>query len=78
MPSHSTIYVAPISDANLWEEQRAKASFWATKDFFGVDLSPLHDDALDEYFGQAIVGYFSPEAIIASDYYETHNPQRLS
>ena len=64
MPSRGDIYAQPITDGQLWQEQEAKASFWRSQDFHGVDLSALHDAALDEYFGQAVVGYYPPEAAV--------------
>ena len=64
MPSRGDIYAQPITDGALWQEQEAKASFWRSTDFHGVDLSALHDAALDEYFGQAVVGYYPPEAAV--------------
>ena len=67
MPSRGDIYAQPITDGALWQEQEAKASFWRSQDFHGVDLSALHDAALDEYFGQAVVGYYPPEAAVSDD-----------
>ena len=67
MPSRGDIYAQPITDGQLWQEQEAKASFWRSQDFHGVDLSALHDAALDEYFGQAVVGYYPPEAAVSDD-----------
>ena len=64
MPSRGDIFAQPITDGQLWQEQEAKASFWRSQDFHGVDLSALHDAALDEYFGQAVVGYYPPEAAV--------------
>lgn len=64
-PTTASIHVLPVTDQALWNEQAAKASFWRSCDFYGVDLSELHDEALDEYFGQAVVGYFSIENTLA-------------
>ncbi|KAJ1456383.1 S-adenosyl-L-methionine-dependent methyltransferase [Pelagophyceae sp. CCMP2097] len=64
MPSNATIKVVPVTDAPLWNEQRAKAAFWDCGDFYGVDLTALRQDALDEYFSQAVVGCFSPDAML--------------
>lgn len=65
LPSTGTILVQPITDGLLWQEQEAKAAFWLASDFHGVDLSPLHADAVDEYFSQAVVGYFNPESALS-------------
>ena len=67
MPSRGQIFCQPITDGALWQEQEAKASFWRTTDFHGVDLSSLHDKALDEYFSQAVVGYYSPEISVSDE-----------
>mmetsp|Transcript_31551 Transcript_31551/g.97562 ORF Transcript_31551/g.97562 Transcript_31551/m.97562 type:complete len:399 (+) Transcript_31551:222-1418(+) len=67
MPSRGTILVQPITDGQLWQEQEAKATFWRATDFYGVDLSALHEAALDEYFSQAVVGYFPPEITVSDD-----------
>ena len=45
MPSRGDIFAQPITDGQLWQEQEAKASFWRSTDFHGVDLSALHDAA---------------------------------
>ena len=66
MPTTGTILVQPITDGHLWQEQEAKASFWRCADFHGVDLTPLHEDALEEYFSQAVVGYFAPESALTN------------
>jgi len=66
MPSSATIRVLPVTDPNLWSEQVSKASFWTSRNFYGVDLSDLYVDALDEYFSQAVVGYFSLDACLSS------------
>jgi len=65
MPTTGTILVQPVTDGTLWQEQEAKASFWRCGDFHGVDLTPLHEDALEEYFSQAVVGYFSPDSALS-------------
>lgn len=64
LPSTGTILVQPVTDGALWQEQEAKAAFWLASDFHGVDLTPLHEDALEEYFSQAVVGYFAPESAL--------------
>lgn len=61
-PSSASLFVVPLTDPVLWNEQAAKASFWRSCDFYRVDLSSLESQALDEYFGQAAVGYFSSDS----------------
>ncbi|KAI8926718.1 S-adenosyl-L-methionine-dependent methyltransferase [Entophlyctis helioformis] len=65
MPSMGTIYVAPVTDANLWSQTMTKVRFWEQQDFFGVDFSPLGQDAKDEIFGQPIVGGFDARSLVA-------------
>ena len=67
MPSNAVIKVLPIADQNLWNEQVTKASFWTSRNFYGVDLTDLYTDALEEYFSQAVVGYFSFESCLAQE-----------
>jgi hypothetical protein len=39
--------------------------FWEQKDFYGVDFSPLAEDARKETFAQPIVGCFDPRMLLA-------------
>ncbi|KAL2919853.1 hypothetical protein HK105_200770 [Polyrhizophydium stewartii] len=65
VPSMGTIYVAPISDSTLWSQTMAKVRFWEQQEFFGVDFSPLAQDAKDEIFGQPVVGGFDARTLVA-------------
>lgn len=55
-PSTGSIVLAPYTDFSLHKEQESKLHFWNNSDFFGIDLTPLLDQACDEYFTQAVVG----------------------
>lgn len=55
-PSAGSIVLAPYTDFTLHKEQEAKLHFWNNSNFFGIDLTPLLDQACDEYFTQAVVG----------------------
>lgn len=44
--------MALFSDDVLYQEILSKATFWLQQSFYGVNLSPLHTDALDQYFTQ--------------------------
>lgn len=57
LPDAGTIYLSPFTDAALWTQTMSKVRFWETKNFMGVDFSPLARDARDEIFGQPVVGY---------------------
>ncbi|KAJ3092343.1 hypothetical protein HK102_008313 [Quaeritorhiza haematococci] len=65
MPSAGTIYLAPFSDANLWTQTMAKVRFWEQSNFYGVDFSPLSQDAKEEIFGQPVVGNFDHRILLA-------------
>ena len=65
-PDRATLFAAPFSDDALYQEQYQKAGFWTQPNFFGVDLSPLRDDALNFYYSQPVVGPVAPHTIVAS------------
>lgn len=46
------IHVAAFSDALLHNELVSKALFWQQNSFYGIDMTPLHQPALDGYFTQ--------------------------
>lgn len=57
-PTEGDLHVAPFTDDALYAEQYNKANFWYQKSFHGVDLEPLHREAMQEYFRQPIVDTF--------------------
>ncbi|PVU95673.1 hypothetical protein BB559_001248 [Furculomyces boomerangus] len=67
-PSLGTICLAPITDGGLWAETMNKARFWQQNDYYGVDLSPLSNEAYHEYFTSPVVGCFNPLSIMTDDY----------
>ncbi|XP_078439750.1 protein arginine methyltransferase 4B isoform X2 [Wolffia australiana] len=64
-PSLGRIHMAPFSDEFLFTEIANKALFWQQKNYFGVDLTPLHDVAFQGYFTQPVVDAFDPRLLIA-------------
>jgi hypothetical protein len=46
------IHAACFSDPLLHSELVSKALFWQSTSFYGIDMTPLHQDALDGYFSQ--------------------------
>ena len=64
-PNRSDLFAAPFSDEPLYNEQYTKAAFWTTPDFYGVNLSALHDDALTFYYSQPVVGPVAPHTLMA-------------
>lgn len=57
-PTEGDLHVAPFTDEALYMEQYNKANFWYQKSFHGVNLMPLHEEAMQEYFRQPIVDTF--------------------
>ncbi len=47
--------------------QLAKAAFWNTTDFYGLNLTSLQGEATADYFSQPIVGYFDTSILLSSD-----------
>ena len=44
--------MALFSDDNLYQEILSKATFWLQQNFYGVNLTSLHTEALNQYFTQ--------------------------
>ncbi|CAM9124572.1 unnamed protein product [Chrysoparadoxa australica] len=65
-PAVGTIVVAAITAPELHQEQMLKAGFWETQNFYGLDLSALHERAKQEHFAQPVVGYFNPKSTISA------------
>merc|ERR1719235_744626 len=72
-PTTSTLFVAPFSDASVFIETQQKASFWQTSQFHGIDLTPLHQEALDEVFSQPCVEQINPECLLGTPVYKRFN-----
>jgi histone-arginine methyltransferase CARM1 len=66
-PGRGTIFITPVHCDTLHKEQMAKASFWDNQSFFGIDLSALKEQAVNEHFAQPVVGYFSRSSQISED-----------
>ncbi|XP_078147111.1 histone-arginine methyltransferase CARM1-like [Centroberyx gerrardi] len=64
-PSYGDIHLAPFSDEQLYIEHYARASFWQQRCFHGVNLSGLHNAAVDEFFRQPIVDTFDIQILMA-------------
>nr|CCA27260.1 histonearginine methyltransferase putative [Albugo laibachii Nc14] len=65
-PSIGTMYVAPFTDENIYQEQMNKVVFWQNNDFYGLNLSALTEKAIQNHFSQPIVGYF-PVSMLLCD-----------
>lgn len=56
MPTTGSIILCPFTDETVHKEQCAKAAFWETTNFYGLDFSSIASQAYNEYFSQSIVG----------------------
>ena len=65
-PTTGSIFLAPITDAALYQEQEEKIVFWNQTDFYGIDMTCVLPRANIEYFSQPVVGYFDPSTIVSS------------
>jgi len=72
-PTIGDLHVAPFSDELLYMEQFTKANFWYQQSFHGVDLSPLRDAAVEEYFKQPVVDTFDIRILMAKSVKYTVN-----
>jgi histone-arginine methyltransferase CARM1 len=72
-PTVGDLHVAPFSDELLYMEQSTKANFWAQQSFHGVDLSPLRDAAVEEYFRQPVVDTFDIRILMSKSIKYTVN-----
>ncbi|KAL6522833.1 putative histone-arginine methyltransferase 1.3 [Orobanche hederae] len=64
-PTIGRIHMAPFSDEYLFTEIASKALFWEQKNYYGVNLKPLHDTAFQGYFSQPVVDAFDPRLLVA-------------
>jgi histone-arginine methyltransferase CARM1 len=60
-PSQAYLCIAPFYDEGLYNEQLGKASFWASTNFSGYDLSILYPQAVGEKFRQPIIEAYNPK-----------------
>jgi len=83
-PATGTIHLAPFTDPALYAEQLEKVAFWRSRDFFGLDLTPLVEEAQMDHFGQPVVGFvdattlLSPTTSTHSINFETDTPDSLA
>lgn len=60
-PSSSVMHFIPFSDELLYLEQIEKVKFWASTEFFKVNLTSLYDIALKEKLSQPIIEAYNPK-----------------
>lgn len=64
-PTNSNVWVAPFTDEYLHREQTSKTQFWVQTDFYGLDMSCLLQEAIQDHFIQPVVGVFDPSILVA-------------
>lgn len=64
-PALGRIHMAPFSDEYLYTEIANKALFWQQQNYYGVNLTPLHGQAVQGYYTQPVVDAFDPRLLIS-------------
>jgi len=65
-PDHAVLHAAPFCDDALYNEQVQKSNFWASNDFYGINLTAVQADAHSFYFSQPVVGHVPPMTLLAN------------
>lgn len=63
-PGKADLYCCAFSDEQLYQEFCARAGFWDSDSFFGVDLTSLKDPARQQSFRQPVIDAFAPELLV--------------
>ena len=71
VPNSATVHATLFTDPKLHGEQMNRASLWDSKNFYGVDLSCLKDDAEKENFSQVFIGNVDVDSLL-SDQVSSH------
>ena len=66
IPRELTLITAPLQDKETHAWMQQQADFWKTSDFFGIDYSCQHADAVLEHFAQPIAGRILPESLMCA------------
>jgi len=64
-PAVGRIHLAAFCDPILHAELAAKSLFWTTGNFYGVNLSSLHQEAASSFFHQVVVDAFDPSILVS-------------
>ncbi|KAM7463073.1 hypothetical protein LguiA_031194 [Lonicera macranthoides] len=64
-PTLGRIHMAPFCDEQLYIEIANKALFWQQRNYFGVNMTPLHGNAMEGFFSQPVVDDFDPRLLVA-------------
>jgi histone-arginine methyltransferase CARM1 len=61
-PTESNFFIIPFEDMDIYYEQMQKVEFWSSQtNFYGLDLTCLGEDAIDEKFAQPILDTYDPK-----------------
>ncbi|CAJ1382293.1 unnamed protein product [Effrenium voratum] len=64
LPQEAVLKLAPFEDAQLGAELRGRHSFWQTKDFMGLDLSPALAIAEEQLLKELVLDIVAPEQLL--------------
>lgn len=53
-PSIANLSIVPFNDEDFFNSVKENANFWREENFYGVNLSAVHQKAVEEYFGYII------------------------
>lgn len=65
-PSTAAMFVVPFTDEQVYLETQTKAQFWTLNQFFGVDLSCMHQHSIHEVFRQPLVEHVDPRLLVGT------------
>ncbi|GMH39299.1 hypothetical protein BSKO_07197 [Bryopsis sp. KO-2023] len=65
-PKVGRIQVAAFSDEVLHNELLTRAAFWMQENFYGVNVSSLHKEAVNQYFSQVVIDAFDPGLLVSA------------
>lgn len=60
-PTSAHLCIVPFEDQELHDAQTAACAFWDEKVYFGLDLTVLKEQALQEKFAQPIIDTYDPK-----------------
>lgn len=69
-PNRSRLYLAPFTDATLFNDVATRGQFWKTTDFYGLSLESAASRASEEHFRQPIIDYINPAILLAEAHVE--------
>jgi len=65
-PNAGTIYISAFTDDILYDEMTSKSLFWQQNEFYGVDLTCLHQPAYSSYFTQVVIDQIPPHVLVSN------------